>query len=264
VKFDYCLVLEGPQGRRKSSALRALGGEWFSDTELDLQNKDAMSNIRGKWLHEFGEMGSLARSESNRQKSFLSRQVDEFRPTYGRREIRCPRQIAFAGTTNEWAWNKDPTGGRRFWPVEVGGEIDVDGLTAMREQLFAEAWSLAQSGERYWPDGQEQRELFDAEQLAREQPDGYVELLGAWLDGTDPAAQVDFTLSTACMAGLKLDAKSMTKDVQTRVGIALRKLGCTRVEKRSAVNRFVYQRPTRKAALSETDQPGDMEARVPF
>ncbi len=27
-KFDYCLVLEGPQGRKKSSALAAIGGEW--------------------------------------------------------------------------------------------------------------------------------------------------------------------------------------------------------------------------------------------
>lgn len=89
-KFDYCLVLEGTQGKGKSTALRILGGEWFSDTELDLAHKDSMSYIRGKWLHEFGELGSLARSEELRQKSFLSRQVDEFRPTYGRREIRCP------------------------------------------------------------------------------------------------------------------------------------------------------------------------------
>jgi putative DNA primase/helicase len=264
VKFDYCLVLEGPQGRRKSSSLRALGGEWFSDTELDLTNKDAMSNIRGKWLHEFGEMGSLARSESNRQKSFLSRQVDEFRPTYGRREIRCPRQLAFAGSTNEWQWNKDPTGGRRFWPGEVGDLIDVEALTAMREQLFAEAYALAKAGERYWPDAEEQRELFDPEQLSREQPDGFVELLGVWMDSTDPAAQGEFTLSAACMSGLNLDAKAMTKDVQTRVGIALRKLGCTRVERRNSVNRFVYQRPERNAALSQPAEGAPNGVEVPF
>lgn len=55
-KFDYCLVLEGTQGKGKSTALRILGGEWFSDTELDLAHKDSMSYIRGKWLHEFGEL----------------------------------------------------------------------------------------------------------------------------------------------------------------------------------------------------------------
>lgn len=264
-KFDYCLVLEGPQGRMKSTALRTLGGEWFSDTELDLQHKDSMSYIRGKWLHEFGELGSLARSEEKRQKSFLSRQVDEFRPTYGRREIRCYRQTAFSGTTNEWQWNKDPTGGRRFWPLEVGEVINIAGLADLREQLFAEAYALAKAGERYWPDADEQRELFDPEQLAREAPDAYVELLGSWLDSPNGLLTTEFTLADACLSGLKLDAKSLTKDVQTRVGIALRKLGCERVERRLAANRFVYKRPARKAASSQPDAPATpVEEEVPF
>lgn len=264
-KFDYCLVLEGPQGRLKSSALRVLGGEWFSDTELDLQHKDSMSYIRGKWLHEFGELGSLARAEETRQKSFLSRQVDEFRPTYGRREIRCPRQVAFCGTTNQWQWNKDPTGGRRFWPGEVGEVIDIAALASVREQLFAEAYAKATAGERYWPTADEQRDLFDPEQLAREAPEAFADLLGAWLDSAEASIKPEFTLADACMSGLKLDARAMTKDVQTRVGIALRKLGCERVERRNAVNRFVYRRPTRKAA-SSTDAALAQKAyeEVPF
>jgi len=271
-KFDYCLVLEGLQGRRKSSALRVLGGEWFSDIELDLANKDSMSNIRGKWLHEFGEMGSLARAESNRQKSFLSRQIDEFRPVYGRREIRCKRQSVFGGSTNEWAWNKDPTGGRRFWPVEVRGDIDTVRLAAIRDQLFAEAFALAKAHiadpehqvGRYWPSGDEQRELFDPEQLARESPDAYVEILAAWLKH-DPLMPAEFTLADACMNGLKLDAKSLTKDIQTRVGIALRKLDCERVERRTQVPRFVYKRPQRNAASSQTSHQREPEdGEVPF
>lgn len=250
VKFDYCLVLEGKQGKRKSTALRILGGQWFSDTELDLSNKDSMSAIRGKWLHEFGEMGSIARAESTRQKSFLSRQIDEFRPSYGRREIRCPRQSAFAGTTNEWQWNKDPTGGRRFWPVEVTDDINTVGLEAVREQLFAEAMVLASSGERYWPDGEEQRELFDDQQMAREAPEAYVEILASWLRDRSWEGET-FTLSDAIMSGLKIDAKSISRDVQSRAGIALAKLECERVERRNAVPRFVYRRPRRNAASSE-------------
>lgn len=268
-KFDTCLVLEGTQGLRKSTALGILGGEWFSDTELDLQNKDSMSNIRGKWLHEFGEMGSLARSESNRQKSFLSRQVDEFRPAYGRREIRNPRQSAFAGSTNEWAWNKDPTGGRRFWPVEVLAAIDTNGLAAARDQLFAEAFALAQRQlddpasqiGRYWPTGDEQRELFDPEQLARETPDAFVDMLAMWL-ADERNTHEEFSLATACIEGLHLDAKGMTKDVQTRVGICLKKLNCERVERRTKVPRYGYRRP---APLVEgNDGPGPTDGGVPF
>lgn len=261
-KFDTCLVLEGNQGRGKSTALRILAGEWFSDTELDLAHKDSMSYIRGKWLHEFAELGSLARSEELRQKSFLSRQVDEFRPTYGRREIRCPRQVAFAGSTNQWQWNKDPTGGRRFWPAEVG-VIDLAGLAAVRDQLFAEAFCLAQQRERYWPDAQEQEELFDPEQFAREAPDAFQEILAAWLSSPEVYAKPHFTLADACMSGLKLDAKAMTKDVQTRVGTALHKLGCEKKEQRTKLPRFVYQRPARKDASSQPECAAE-DVEVPF
>lgn len=266
-KFDYCLVLEGRQGRRKSTALRVLAGPWFSDTELDLANKDSMSAIRGKWLHEFGEMGSIARAESTRQKSFLSRQVDEFRPSYGRREIRCPRQSAFAGTTNEWAWNKDPTGGRRFWPLEVGDDIDTDGLQAVREQLFAEAYAAALDGQRYWPSAEEQRELFDPEQLAREAPEAFVELLSAWIEGNQGPVG-DFTLAQAITDGLRIEARSITRDIQTRVGIALAKLGCERVERRDQTPRFVYRRVRRKSASSQPQVGGSKASNdaveVPF
>lgn len=263
-KFDTCLVLEGRQGKGKSTALRVLGGEWFSDIELDLSNKDSMSNIRGKWLQEFSEMGSIARAEASRQKSFLSRQVDEFRPSYGRREIRCPRQLAFAGTTNEWQWNKDPTGGRRFWPVAVGDEINIAGLAAVRDQLFAEALQCALAGERYWPDGHEQRTLFDDEQLAREAPEAFVELLSAWMADERNDIGDTFTLADACVRGLHIEARAITRDIQTRVGIALAKLGCERVEKRNGPSRFVYRRPTRKVASSQPDQADASLSEVPF
>jgi predicted P-loop ATPase len=262
-KFDTCLVLEGPQGRKKSTALRVLAGEWFSDTELDLAHKDSMSYIRGKWLHEFGELGSLARTEEMRQKSFLSRQVDEFRPSYGRREIRCARQVAFAGTTNQWQWNKDPTGGRRFWPVEVGEDLRTEALQEAREQLFAEAFAAALAGERYWPDAAEQAELFDPEQASRETPEVFVEILGAWLDSSEGMLLPEFSIADACLKGLKLDAKALQRDVQTRVGIALKKLGCERVERRNSVVRFVYKRPERKTASSPAPtEAHDVE--VPF
>lgn len=240
VKFDTCLVLEGAQGRRKSSALRALAGEWFSDTELDLSNKDAMSAIRGKWLHEFAEMGSLARSETSRQKSFLARQVDEFRPVFARREIRCPRQVVFAGSTNEWQWQQDPTGGRRFWPVDVGSQIDVEALAEARDDLFAEALAAYQAGERFWPTPDEQREWFDPQQLQREREDGLSDLVHDWLDvRTSP----EFTMTEVLMEALKLDAARMTRDVMTRVGMILKKLGCKRRERRNGVVRFVYELP---------------------
>lgn len=250
-KFDYCLVLEGTQGKTKSTALAVLAGEqWFGDTDLDLHNKDAMIALQGKWLYEIAEMGAIARSEEKRQKSFLSRRVDEFRPPYGRRDIKVPRQLVFAGTTNEWEWNKDPTGGRRFWPVTVG-DIDLKGLAEAREQLFAEALVYFEAGKRYWPTPEEQKTYFDGEQLKREQQESLVDALHDWV-----YSQVsEFSIATAAMEGLDLDASKLTRDLQTRIGTALRKLGCTKVEKRNGMIRFWYKPPARNGAGSTAGAP---------
>lgn len=257
VKFDYCLVLEGPQGRMKSAALRALAGEWFSDTDLDLHNKDSMSAIRGKWLHEFAELGSLARSEASRQKSFLSRQIDEFRPVYGRREIRSPRQLVFAGTTNDWEWNKDSTGGRRFWPVECKREVDYMAIQAARDQLFAEAYLLFVAGERFWPTAEEQKDLFDDIQMRRNAPETLVDMLHDWvIERFDP-----FSLAIVAVDCLKLDASKMTRDVQTRIGNALHTLGCSKLRKTTRavagaepIRRSWYLPPSRRGEVIPDDE----------
>lgn len=250
-KFDYCLVLEGDQGYKKSTALRALAGEWFGDTDLDLNHKDSMSALRGKWLYEFSELGSLAKSEATKQKSFLSRQVDEFRPTYGTREIKAPRQLVFAGSTNEWEWNKDPTGGRRFWPIKVLQQVDVEGIEANRDQLFAEAVVMVNEGFKHWPTLEEQKKYFDPEQLKRSIPDGFIDGLYDHVQ----AQFAEFTLYYAATEWLKLSARDLTPPVQTRIGIALRQLGCTKVERRGNETRFWYKPPERKDAT--LNNPGE-------
>jgi predicted P-loop ATPase len=261
IKFDTCLVLEGEQGKGKSSVISVLGGEWYGDTDLDLQNKDAMSSLLGKWVYEFPELGALAKAESTRQKSFLSRQFDDFRPVYGRRNIRCARQTVFCGTTNEWEWNKDPTGGRRFWPIQVG-EIDLPGLKQARDQIFAEALYLYDKGERYWPSKEEQTKYFDPEQLKIEQPETLVDALHDWVY----EQIVPFSVATAVMTGLKLDASKLTPALTTRVGIALRKLGCTKVEKRNGMTRFWYEPPKKSATSTAgmSEHPWDGRTYGPF
>ncbi|MBS1188925.1 MAG: virulence-associated family protein [Rhodocyclaceae bacterium] len=263
VKFDTCLVLEGTQGKGKSTALSILAGDWFDDTDLDLNNKDAMASLQGVWLHEFAELGSLAKAEASKQKSFLTRRVDKYRPVYGRRDIKAPRQTVFAGSVNDWEWQKDPTGGRRFWPVMCTDALNLDGLRDNRDQLFAEALAAYLAKERFWPTAEQQKDIFDPEQLQREQPDSFIDALHDWVYGQT----ADFSVAMAVLEGLKLDASKLTRDTQTRVGIALRKLGCTRVEKRNGMVRYWYRPPTRKAASSEATQPAQQYGegrRAPF
>lgn len=262
IKFDYCLVLVGPQGYKKSTALRVLGGAWFGDTDLDFHNKDSMSAIRGKWLWEFAELDAIMRSEASRQKSFLSRQVDEFRPPYGRREIRSPRQLVFAGTTNEWEWVKDSTGARRFWPIECAQEIDHVGLAAARDQLFAEAMVRYLAGERFWPTTEEQADIFDEVQMRHQAPDTMAEMMRPWVTERSRL----FQMSEAALDCLKLDASKLNKSMETRIGIALRDLGCKKVSRpgpfkaKDGKPQFWYVPPKRRwTVISEKDFPSEPE-----
>lgn len=262
-QFKYCLILEGQQDAGKSKALRILGDPWYGDTDMDLHNKDSMVAIQGKWLYEFPEMDTISRAEASRTKSFLSRQIDEFRPHYGRRIIKCKRQTVFAGSVNEFQYLKDPSGAVRFWPVLCEGEIKHDALSADRDQLFAEAYVRWKAGERYFPTKEQQRDLFSPQQIKRQQEDDLVDVLHDWVY----ARTANFTAADAMMECLKLDASKMTRDTQTRVGIALRKLGCTRVERRNGMIRYWYKPPEIKEAESKTEPPAQQEwggDHVPF
>lgn len=151
-KADHMLVLEGTQGARKSSALAALAGEdWFSDSLPPMNTKDASSYLRGRWIVEVAELEAMRR-EVDAVKAFISRQVESYRPAYGREEVDQPRRCVFAGTTNKDDWQKDETGGRRFWPIRVG-TIDVAAISRDRDQLWAEAVHLYRQGERWWLEG---------------------------------------------------------------------------------------------------------------
>ena len=166
-KFDCMLILEGGQGVGKSTLARTLGGEWFADTGLVLGEKDSYQNLQGIWVYEWGELDSLSRAEVTKVKQFVSSQTDRFRASFDRRPADYPRQVVFIGTTNEDHYLVDPTGNRRFWPVQVHRQIDIAWMVAARDQLFAEALVYLEAGERFHPIPKEQRELFDPQQQAR-------------------------------------------------------------------------------------------------
>ncbi len=254
-------MLEGDQGKGKSTVARILAWHWFCDTDLDLNNKDSMLSLPGHWVYEIAEMGSLMKAEEKKQKSFLSRQEDEYRPPYGKRLIKVPRQSVFIGTTNEEEYLKDATGGRRFWPVLCEGDIDLDGLRDNIEQMLAEALADYRAGERCWP-SKEQDPLFIAEQAKRGMPEPFEDLLYRFVK--DQIAP--FSMADAAVDGLKLTADKLTPATVTRIGIALRRLGCKRKEDRGAVdpgqrrmymNREVAKQETRITSQEEGSAEGD-------
>lgn len=247
-KFDYCLVLEGEQGKGKSTVARILSWKWFCDTDLDLSNKDSLLALPGHWVYEIAELGSLMKAEERKQKSFLSRQEDEYRPPYGKRMIKVPRQSVFIGTTNEEEYLKDATGGRRFWPVMCGDEFNLDGLRENLEQMFAEALADYRAGERCWPSPEEQQALFNPEQAKRGMSEPFEDYLFKWVN--DQVAP--FSMADVAAGPLGLTPDKLTPAVVTRIGITLRKLGCGRKENRLAADpreRRLYLPPSMKSEL---------------
>ncbi|WP_287100403.1 virulence-associated E family protein [Mesorhizobium sp.] len=140
-KFDYVLVLEGAQGRGKSSALKVLAGgeDFFSDEVVIGQSyKEQQELLQGKWIVELPELAGLNRSEVRGVKQFISKTHDRARGAFQRSVEEMPRRCIFIGTTNDAEYLRDTTGNRRFWPV-VTGKIDLKALREDRNQLWAEA-----------------------------------------------------------------------------------------------------------------------------
>ena len=168
-KFDYCPVLEGAGGLRKSTLCEVLAGSTFySDTPFQIgQGKEAQEQVAGLWLYEIAELTNFSRPEVGAIKAFISSKVDRYRVAYGRTVQSFPRQCVMVGTTNESTYFRDRTGNRRLWPVPVKKVIGTEWVAQVRDQLFAEALHRYREGERYAPSGQEERELFEPMQAAR-------------------------------------------------------------------------------------------------
>lgn len=155
IKFDLVLTMVGPQGCGKSTLLHKLGQQWFSDTFMTVHGKEALEQIQGAWIIEIGELAGFRKAEVESIKHFMSKQEDSFRPAYARESETYPRQCIFAATTNRSEFLKDPTGNRRFLPVDLRPtkatknvfhdleQYDID-------QIWAEAVELFNNGEKLY------------------------------------------------------------------------------------------------------------------
>lgn len=155
-KYDYVPVFVGPQGIGKTTFLRTLGKDWYSDSLQSFKGKEAAEMIQGIWINEIGEMTGYNKSEDDVIKQFLSRCDDVYRQPYGRHTGRYPRKGVFFGTCNNHDFLKDPTGSRRFWPVDVGVRMPQKNiwkeLPGEVDQLWAEAVQLWKNGEPLYMD----------------------------------------------------------------------------------------------------------------
>lgn len=172
VKFDEIIVLEGPQGTEKSTAVSLLAPDtrWFSDDiNVSMTSRELLEATEGKWIVEAPELSKLRDAEIEHIKHTLSRRFDRARKAYDRNPTEQGRQWIAFGTTNAPRYLSDPTGNRRFWPAKIGRVCLAD-ILRDRQQLWAEAAQRESSGasirldESLWQaaaDEQDERVLVD-------------------------------------------------------------------------------------------------------
>ncbi|WP_352524825.1 virulence-associated E family protein [Heyndrickxia oleronia] len=151
-KHDTMPVLTGAQGMGKTTLIQKMGKSWFTNSIESFEGKEAAELLQGVWLVEIGEMSAYNKSDVNTIKGFLSRTEDQYRAAYARKTEKHPRRCVFFGTSNRSDYLRDPTGGRRFLPIDVGIQQPIKSvfihLDSEVDQVWAEAvmnWRLGES-----------------------------------------------------------------------------------------------------------------------
>jgi predicted P-loop ATPase len=241
-KADCCLILEGPQGLKKSTALKILADPWFTDEIADLGSKDAALQTRGVWVIEIAELDSMTRADVGRIKAFMSRAVDRFRPPYGRRLIESPRQCIFAGSVNLSSYLRDETGARRFWPV-LCTRVLIEDLARDRDQLWAEAATYYHNGGTWWLDTPELNRQAEDEQAARYEGDAWDALVLAWAQDRIVSGSASVSVAEALDFCLGKKRDQWTKADEMRVGRCLRAAKWERYRDRQRAMEWRYKPP---------------------
>ncbi|EPH98166.1 Virulence-associated protein E [Enterococcus faecalis 13-SD-W-01] len=172
IKFDHMLVTSGPQGIGKTLLPSVLAGDWFSNSLEGVTGKDSYEALQGVWIMEMGELSATKKADIEATKHFISKQEDIFRVAYGRHKSYFKRRCVFWGTTNDNEFLRDKTGNRRFWPVDVGVNPIKNKVWEMpqeiRDQIWAEAVSLWESGETIYLTGEQEQLALEAQEMHTE------------------------------------------------------------------------------------------------
>jgi putative DNA primase/helicase len=194
-KWDFVPILEGVQGKRKSTFIAILSRNWFSTLEGSFHDRKRLVEImKGKWIIEIPELSGFSKSEVQDMKAFFSDETDRIREAYGKRAQEFPRQCIFIGSTNDKEYLRDATGNRRYWPIECHvDQIDTGKLAIEIDQIWAEAYAIyramrkAQRGGTlplYLEDPEAQEIAADLQESRRAESasDGLHEPVSEWLD----------------------------------------------------------------------------------
>lgn len=150
-KLQGALILYGKGGRGKSTFFENLGGAFYGGDVDDIKGKDNLLKQHSYWIIECQEFDQItSKTQANALKGWITTDVDNIRPPYGRKASPHKRGFAIGGSVNGIEFLSDPTGSRRFWILDVGNKfVNNELLEAERDNLWAAAVQAYNAGERW-------------------------------------------------------------------------------------------------------------------
>lgn len=228
-KVDTVLVLEGPQGIRKSTAIAILFGEEYTAESVNLfdQHNKMVMAMMGAWCVELAEFIAITKRDENQVKGMLSMRSDRVVLPYAKMASDHPRQCIFFGTINpgEAGYLTDSTGNRRYWPVSVT-KADIELISSRRDQLWAEAYRAFLTDEPWWLSDAEEA-LAAGEVADREEYDVWDEILTAKIAAkeTETGTPVKSISISAALQMIGVPNERMDRKARDRVSSCLRRIG---------------------------------------
>jgi GTPase SAR1 family protein len=226
-QMDTCLVLHGPQGVGKTSLVRVLGGEFATETKVDVHSKDAVMITSSSWLVELSELASVRQGDIEPVRAFLTVKVDRIRLPYAKVVGEYPRRCAFVGTTNDAQALSDVDGNRRFWVASVK-TVDLKGLERDRDQLWAEAKHLYEAGHQWWLTPEEQR-TSDAENRVYQNENPIEQHVEEWV-ARQKVLVVSLTTFEVATQVLNMLPAQVTEPVLRNIGRSMKQMGWLRTK----------------------------------
>lgn len=222
------LVLQGGQGLGKTAWFKRLIPTEVNRKEALLQDgllvkpddKDSVRLVTSFWLVELGELdATFSRSGQSQLKAFTTRDTDELRLPYARKESKFARRTVFFGSVNPREFLHDDTGNRRYWTIEaksINNQHDID-----MYQLWAQIYHMHQQGESHVPNAEEYAALNESnEQYLAVDP--IEERILSNFDWDAPRHSWDYLQTTDVL--IKIGVDRPTRSDTTKAGQILRKL----------------------------------------
>jgi hypothetical protein len=235
-KVDTALILKAGQGSFKSSFFEVMFGDWFTDADININDKDSLTLLATNWCWEWAELQHVTNpNKVTKVKGFMTQTRDQYRSPYDRHLRISPRRSVIVGTTNDPVLVYDDTGARRFWIVEVRekaqGGIDTRLAAQWRDQIWAEARDLVTA---FWARDPDDTSAHDGQWWLSDDEDGQRSDAEAdyrpsdiWTEKiADLAAghSEPFTLKDI-LSGLEVDASKQNSLSGKRVSQVLEQIG---------------------------------------